>query len=513
VYTNAGQGVKNIMDFRETTGICVPRTVIVMDEFQTMFKNATNKQKQEISSMIDGFSRLGRNTGYHLLLCSQELDSNVSKGTLNQIKIRAALGCPGDVSEKILNNDMARYNDGIKGRCIMNTNVSALDTKPFNKEFRVPYLSSKYIEYYSYGLELLGNNLGYKRPLTFYDETSVIFETNYPDYIYDFDYKPNTLYLGEPAFMTDDFPRVQKIEYTGRDTENIAIVTHVPTSQLRQVKMLAHNISRNKGASNIVLYSDKGFYEETGLAKLSGKMASRLHVPFENVEGNTMYATGVLRVLEDKQIMCRVDNKVFSETAFTDEGDTLFEKCNARYKLNDSKVYRSRCAYVMLELEAIYMKATRKTSITEKEREDLYPRACVLISRWKNYGIHENKALPENMPVCYIWMLGLNKVLGIGRDSKSRACDTLKAAMQDGPKYNMRFIVTTTMLGDGLLFMKNSARWFIFENTLEKEVNRVAADTFPKAVPPVLAVLYDTEKNDCVKFKKMFFDGEPIKSC
>ena len=112
-------GVKNIKDFRKQTGLCLPQNIIVMDEFQTMFKFA-GKKASLIEKILDDFARLGRNTGYHLLLASQEIGSEITPQTLGNIKVRAAVGCAAAVSEKILGNDAAKNNFGKKGRLLFN---------------------------------------------------------------------------------------------------------------------------------------------------------------------------------------------------------------------------------------------------------------------------------------------------------------------------------------------------------------------------------------------------------
>lgn len=68
--------VKNISDFRKKTGLCIPRHVIVIDEFQTMLKKA-GKKSNEIMRILYSFAKLGRNTGFHLLLASQEIGSDI----------------------------------------------------------------------------------------------------------------------------------------------------------------------------------------------------------------------------------------------------------------------------------------------------------------------------------------------------------------------------------------------------------------------------------------------------
>lgn len=512
IVPKAGTGIKNIMQFRKRTGLALPRTIIVIDEFQTMFKYASSRQKQQITDMLDAFARLGRSVGYHVILCSQELDSNITKGTLNQIKIRAALGCPAEVSDKILNNDMARYNDGIKGRCILNRNISASDTKPFNQEHRVPYISDDSFGIYSEVIEQMGKNVNFQRKLTYYDQNSVVVEKDYLTYLSQFENDKNTLYLGEPSIMTDVFPRVQTIKYEGKDSENIAIVTHVGDYQLRHIKMLKYNLSR-ANAQHIVLYTDKDFYNKTELASLSGATASKSHGYIERSTDSTIYTYGVIKGLQYKQLMCKVDNKVFSSCDFTDKGDALYDICLEKNIVPNSKIYRSRCAYLMEELTANYLKANRLQALKDnKQLQQIQTEAVGVLRRWKGFGFDEDKAEPHKMPLTYVWMLGMHKIIGIGRDGNSKQYEPLKAILQDGPKYNMRFIVTTNHFEEGCAILRKACRWFIFEGTLENVYTRVATDTYPKNVPSVLSVIYDIETNSCVKYKKMFYDDEPIKA-
>ena len=55
------------MQFREATGLCLPRNIIIIDECQALFSNAGRKGAS-VEKLFDSFARLGRNTGYHLLL-------------------------------------------------------------------------------------------------------------------------------------------------------------------------------------------------------------------------------------------------------------------------------------------------------------------------------------------------------------------------------------------------------------------------------------------------------------
>ena len=76
-------GAKKIEDFRKVTGLSIPQNLIIIDECQAMFKNAGRKARI-LESILDDVARLGRNTGYHLLLASQELGSEISSNTMSK---------------------------------------------------------------------------------------------------------------------------------------------------------------------------------------------------------------------------------------------------------------------------------------------------------------------------------------------------------------------------------------------------------------------------------------------
>ena len=148
VFTKAanafGKPCKKIAEFREITGLTLPQNIMIFDEFQTMFTKA-GKLSKRITEALDSFARLGRNTGYHLFLTSQELGSDIPKETLNNITFRGAMGCSSAVSELILGNAKASQNMGRKGKLIVNLNSmnkdkNDPDTSKNNINVSVPYL-------------------------------------------------------------------------------------------------------------------------------------------------------------------------------------------------------------------------------------------------------------------------------------------------------------------------------------------------------------------------------------
>ena len=173
VFTKAakvfGRPIKNIMEFREVTGLCMPRVMMVFDECTAMFQNA-GKRANKIGEAIDNIARLGRNAGFHLLLASQEISSDLPDKTMANLTLRGAMGCTGPISEKILGNDEAVMNLGQKGKLITNTSASQKNNKPLNVAIRVPWLPPESLNEIANCTIKLGKELGVTPVMRFYDE-------------------------------------------------------------------------------------------------------------------------------------------------------------------------------------------------------------------------------------------------------------------------------------------------------------------------------------------------------
>ena len=200
-------GTKNIKSFREKTGLAMPHIVIPIDEFQTMFINAAKKSKF-INELIVKVARLGRNTGVHLLLSSQEIGSELDKGMLGNIGTRLCLGCMPTTSTQILGNDEAKINFKQKGRLIINNNPAKDKNMDENVHLRTPFLpdipigKNRTIFDYMGLLENFGKNAK-DSPfynLSFYDEEARCYEDTYIYYLKG-KVKPTLFYLGEPSFV------------------------------------------------------------------------------------------------------------------------------------------------------------------------------------------------------------------------------------------------------------------------------------------------------------------------
>jgi DNA segregation ATPase FtsK/SpoIIIE-like protein len=109
LFRNAG--VQDLAAYRQTTKQSMPRTLLIIDEFQEFFSE-DDKLAQDAAVLIDRLVRQGRAFGIHVLLGSQTIGgtSGLSRSTLGQMAIRIALQTSEADSQLILgdNNSAAR---------------------------------------------------------------------------------------------------------------------------------------------------------------------------------------------------------------------------------------------------------------------------------------------------------------------------------------------------------------------------------------------------------------------
>ena len=99
-------GVQDVASYRRTTGEILPRTILIVDEFQVFFSE-DDKLAQEAAVLLEQLVRQGRAFGIHVLLGSQTLGgaSGLARSTMGQMAVRIALQCSEADSQLILDDD------------------------------------------------------------------------------------------------------------------------------------------------------------------------------------------------------------------------------------------------------------------------------------------------------------------------------------------------------------------------------------------------------------------------
>jgi len=98
-------GVQDLPAYREVTGQRLPRTLLIVDEFQVFFTE-DDKLSQDAAILLDRLVRQGRAFGIHVMLGSQTLGgtAGLARSTMGQMAIRIALQCSEADSQLILDD-------------------------------------------------------------------------------------------------------------------------------------------------------------------------------------------------------------------------------------------------------------------------------------------------------------------------------------------------------------------------------------------------------------------------
>lgn len=164
-------GVQEIGAFRDGTGQKLPRTVLLIDEFQEFFSE-DDKLAQEASVLLDRLVRQGRAFGVHVVLGSQTIggSSGLARSTLGQMAVRVALQCTEADSQMILgdNNSAARLLTR-PGEAVYNDAGGLVEA---NSPFQIAFLPDEQREQYLQHVRSLSQSRAITAP------TPIVFEGN-----------------------------------------------------------------------------------------------------------------------------------------------------------------------------------------------------------------------------------------------------------------------------------------------------------------------------------------------
>jgi hypothetical protein len=498
-------GQTDIEGFRKKTGLVFPRNVIPFDEFQTAFANA-GKKASTISDLIDSFARLGRSTGYHLLLSSQE-PGGIPANTLGNIKVRAALGCLPDISQKLLGNDEAKVNFGVKGRVIINSNP-ANGIKSENVHYRVPFQTPEMFEDQMEFLSDLGDEVGFRYNLSFYDEDAKTREKDFVKFLNTKKISQDKIYLGEPSFvMRDkDGDNTVRLQFSGDDIENIMVYCSSSEKIERYLKMLYYNISlMGSSVVNNVISPDKPLVERVGFKNIT----NNIYDVRSSTDGNF---TGFFVSVYRRLLALEADQMVFTRMLKTDESDKIFYDVFSRGSEYDSEFNRARM-YAILGLlqDKTYRDGFSLPEFNGKVSEQELNIVQDCIAQAHVSGCAKEMLTYSKLSPIFNWVIGVDRIIGIGRDMKSNQIEKFKKVLQDCTRANVRYILSGTNAED-LGGIKTGVRYLLMEGLTEAQARRMGCEDYPASIAPVLGILHDKygSNKDCLKFKKMIFDDETV---
>lgn len=162
-------GQQKLSEVREKYQIVLPRVLLIVDEFQQLFLEATPREATQITDLLTSITKLGRATGFHLMFASQEMSGTMSQNVFSNFKARFALACDAEVSSRVLGNSGAA-NLEKKGLVLANVGAGKEDT---NQLFKVPFVSEEYFYEYLQEITDLGSKVKFNSVHKFYQEDSI----------------------------------------------------------------------------------------------------------------------------------------------------------------------------------------------------------------------------------------------------------------------------------------------------------------------------------------------------
>lgn len=166
-------GTQELAAYRQASGKPMPRTLLIIDEFQEFFSE-DDKLSQDAGLLLDRLVRQGRAFGIHVLLGSQTIGgtSGLARSTLGQMAVRIALQCSDADSQLILgdSNSAARLLSR-PGEAIYNDAGGLVEG---NSPFQVAWLPDEVRD------RFLKRVIAQKRPESSEAREPIVFEGNAP---------------------------------------------------------------------------------------------------------------------------------------------------------------------------------------------------------------------------------------------------------------------------------------------------------------------------------------------
>lgn len=125
----------------ETPEKCIPRILLLIDEFQVMFTEVDPKSVEIIQARIRSLAKLARFCGCHMFFTSQSMKGTMPKDILDQFSLRVALRCSSDTSSEIIGSPVASQIKQKFGYLYTNTNAG--ETQDSTRLWRTPFIPNE----------------------------------------------------------------------------------------------------------------------------------------------------------------------------------------------------------------------------------------------------------------------------------------------------------------------------------------------------------------------------------
>ena len=240
--------------------------------------------------------------------------------------------------------------------------------------------------------------------------------------------------------MPGDY-KVTSLDLTGRDTENILVYNRTAKSQLRFFTMLKKNImlhkTRDDKINNVVLCANDLFSES---GKAEELVSAKSCFCKEKSYVNSQFFGIVKSVIDRRKLMLKIDELVFSSSKTGENEDAMFYKIFKKGSSYDTVINRSRAFYMYDALQFNQEFQHLMTGNTPEQKEEKFLKLLkIIMSMYEMYGCKSTKVEKQNFPKVYNWVLGLDKIIGLGRSVKSKQIEELRQCCR--PQLTLMYVL------------------------------------------------------------------------
>jgi len=166
LFKRVGAGITKLAEYREQSGVTLPRLLLIIDEFQVLFKD-DDALSRTTAQILEDLAKRGRSAAIHVVLCSQSpaTGGQVLSRIYDQMGLRIALQCRTRDAYAILGdgNDAAARLERV-GEAIYN---DMMGDKEKNRIIRVARLREPDWRHAQRALSRLAGERQYPQPVTF----------------------------------------------------------------------------------------------------------------------------------------------------------------------------------------------------------------------------------------------------------------------------------------------------------------------------------------------------------
>jgi hypothetical protein len=351
--------------------------------------------------------------------------------------------------------------------------------------------------------------------MSFYDEEAMVYTRNYTDYLKRFTYGKDRILLGEPSFVMHDKDQCVKLELVGDDIENILIDAPTDYAMSRYVIMIKKNLELQQGVTNVVNCVRNEIDRISNISELAG----RLFFEEKQYDGSNFYAIAKTTVYKRRMIL--EADKMLSNgiKCSTEVSNQLFDEHLKDSPEFQTTTFRERFSHYLRLMSSdtstqvgLGLVENANSAGQLKISTEMINFAKNCLTMCKQFGCSEKLVTLKDLPPAYFWDIGIDRIIGLGRSSKSKYVQEYLKVLQDSSAVACRFIIVTASMED-INALLGGIRWVLMESLTTSEINKIkCSEYYPDTVLNKLAVLWDKSDsiNPCKKFKKMLHDGEII---